>query len=69
MALETTNTNLSAKLTRCDKCTSLRTHSTQRGFEQHDGTIDWREEINGCARHPAEAEVVRLDGTKRPWPL
>ena len=67
MALETLNQNLTKKLTRCDQCTSLRTHSTQRGHEMPDGTIEWREEINGCGKHAAVAVVVKLDGTVVEW--
>lgn len=67
MALETLNTNLSKNVVRCGQCPAFRTHSTQRGYEQPDGTIQWREEINGCAKHPAVAEVVKLDGTKEAW--
>jgi len=69
MALETLNANLSKGLTHCDQCPALRTHSTQRGYETVAASpnaprvIEWREEINGCAKHPAVTVVVKLDGT------
>lgn len=67
MALETTNANLSVGLKRCYQCGELRTHSTQAGYELPDGTVEWREEINGCAKHKAVAVVHKLNGTKEVW--
>jgi hypothetical protein len=67
MALETCNANLSANLVRCGQCNALRTHSTQAGYELPAGSIEWREEINGCAKHPAVAVIHKLDGTIKEW--
>lgn len=67
MALETLNAKVSTGVKRCDKCDALRTHSTQGGYERPDGTIEWCDEINGCAKHPAIAVVHKLDGTVVQW--
>jgi hypothetical protein len=67
MALETTNRNLSTALQRCDECDALRTHSTQNGYEQPDGSIQWREEVNGCGKHRAVPLLYKLDGSIVEW--
>ena len=67
MALETTNARLSSPPTRCDERSAHRNHSTQNGYERPDGTIEWREEVNGCGKHRAIALVYKLDGTVVEW--